>query len=117
MLKDCGELVRHVDDNFSEKTNTYGGEWCLGYMEGFVDSLDVVEMVESTDYADYKSHSRTQICFPDSSTIGQDVRVVVKFLQDHPEKLHERRKLLTYSALQKAFPCRTGPVKEPTRPK
>lgn len=116
LLKDCGDLLRHVDDNFSEKTDSYNANWCLGYVQGFVESLDAVEMYETTTYEDYKAHRHTQICLPAESTIGQDIRVIVKFLQDHPETLHKNRKVLTYKALQQAFPC-AQLVKTPCRPK
>jgi hypothetical protein len=35
----------------------------------------------------------------------QGVRVVVKYLRDHPEQLHKNFKELAHTALMKAWPC------------
>jgi hypothetical protein len=47
------------------------------------------------------------ICIPESATVSQDERVVLKFLRDHPERLHERDTQLVFEALKQAFPCAT----------
>ena len=36
---------------------------------------------------------------------GQAIRIFVKFLQEHPERLHEPESWLMMSALEEAFPC------------
>ncbi len=45
------------------------------------------------------------IC-PSESTNMMAVRVVVKFLNDHPERLQERENQLVFEALRKAYPCK-----------
>lgn len=110
LLQRCNEAVRQAETNF--RNTTLDAEWCLGYVGGFVDSLDAVEMYESADFEEYKSNRRALICFPEDSTIGQDIRIVVKFLQDHPEKLHYRERNLVFMALQQAFPCPVAPAKK-----
>ncbi|MGZ4953504.1 MAG: Rap1a/Tai family immunity protein [Methylobacter sp.] len=35
----------------------------------------------------------------------QSIRVVLKYLEEHPEKLHEADAILAINALRKAFPC------------
>ena len=50
------------------------------------------------------------VCEPDGQiTTGQEVRIVVKFLQDHPEQLHGLDSSLVFAALQTAFPCGQAP--------
>ena len=44
-------------------------------------------------------------CAPKEVTVGQLVLVIVKFLRDHPERLHQGRAALTMEALTTAFPC------------
>ncbi len=46
------------------------------------------------------------VCVPDEVTVGQITKVVVKYLKDHPEKLHLGAGLLTMTALKDAFPCK-----------
>ena len=59
---------------------------CMGYVEGVADAY-------------------TDSCAPESVELGQEIRVVVKYLNDHPENLHLRRAELTKAALKQAFPC------------
>jgi Rap1a immunity proteins len=45
------------------------------------------------------------VCAAESVTHGQEVRVVVRFLQDHPERLNLHATRLVEAALAQAFPC------------
>lgn len=45
------------------------------------------------------------ICLPERATLTQQQAVVSKYLDDHPESLHEHVLLLTTIALVQAFPC------------
>jgi hypothetical protein len=47
-----------------------------------------------------------KVCPAKDSTYEQGTRVVVKYLQDHPEELHMKSSALVERALAKAFPCR-----------
>lgn len=49
-----------------------------------------------------------RICIPDEVTLGQKIKVVTKYLEDHPEALHLDSTLLIKNALEKAFPCKRG---------
>lgn len=48
----------------------------------------------------------TGACVPPEGTAVQILRVVVAYLQRHPERLHERAGLVALSAMREAFPCR-----------
>jgi hypothetical protein len=43
------------------------------------------------------------ICSPEGVTVSQVARVIVKYLNDHPEKLHEDYRVLSVEALQKVW--------------
>ncbi|WP_371498077.1 Rap1a/Tai family immunity protein [Bradyrhizobium sp.] len=45
-------------------------------------------------------------CPPPTGTVTQAVRVVVKYLNDHPERLHERFQILAVDGLRAAWPCK-----------
>lgn len=45
-------------------------------------------------------------CIPDTVTGYQAAKVVVQYLDAHPEKLHLDLSLLMFSALTEAFPCK-----------
>jgi len=46
------------------------------------------------------------ICPPSGATVGQAVRVIVAYIDAHPERLHEQFEPLALEALQQAWPCR-----------
>ncbi len=49
-----------------------------------------------------------QSCVPPSSTGAQTARVVVKFLEEHPERMHEDLRTLALEAFHQAWPCPAG---------
>lgn len=65
--------------SFCEAEEVSARHVCLGYIEGASDS-----------YQAGVSSLAGQLlwCYPEGSTVGQMERVVVKFLKEHPEKLH-----------------------------
>src|SRR6266496_1313567 len=67
---------------------------CVGYVMG------VLEMVKRMP-----PNAREFPCLPENATNDQAVRVVLKYLRDHPEQLHKARLTLTLDSLRAAFPC------------
>jgi hypothetical protein len=47
----------------------------------------------------------TDACVPDKVTIGQAIRVIVKYVNDHPNNMHLDFKVLGEAALKQAWPC------------
>jgi Rap1a immunity proteins len=45
-------------------------------------------------------------CLPDEVTTGQTVRILIKFIKDHPEKAHSQTRVLVIESLTDAFPCK-----------
>lgn len=66
---------------------------CSAYIEGVADTLS--------------GTGRT--CPPQGVTLGQNVAIAVKYLKEHPARLHEHRTVLLAAALMEAFPCRKSP--------
>jgi len=52
------------------------------------------------------ARSRFGICAPKEATVGQAVRVVVAYIDQRPERMHESFRQLAIEALQQAWPCR-----------
>ncbi len=46
------------------------------------------------------------ICVPHDVPVGQEVRVVVKYIDDRPARLHEEFRGLALEALRAAWPCK-----------
>lgn len=54
----------------------------------------------------YDASSDVSICGPSQGTAGQLGAIVLKYLAEHPQKLHEKASDLVLNALSSAFPCR-----------
>jgi hypothetical protein len=46
-----------------------------------------------------------RFCTPEGSTMNQARKVVIKYIDDRPERLHEPFLVLAIEALRKAWPC------------
>jgi len=116
MLKDCKAWVSLLDnpnfpDNMDSPDNlraiSHGemvnGAHCVGYVQGVIDDHFSCQINESSAAAlDPTKH----FCLPDGVTPDQTVRVIVKWLEDHPARLHEKAIGLVLNALRDNFPCR-----------
>src|SRR6266404_5025458 len=76
---------------------------CLGWIHGFLQGIYVSDEFQ-------RSFSKTpeqkhMICPPNEATTIQYVRIIKKYIDEHPEKAHEETRYLASSALIKAFPC------------
>ena len=79
-----------MDKNNNTVNTVQGGlhvGFCLGIVKGVTDTS-------------------TKVCPPKEVNVGQNVRVVLKYSQDHPEELHVNQSPLIEKALSKAFPCK-----------
>jgi Rap1a immunity proteins len=81
------EFLPHCREGAS---NSFMGGFCTGMIE-------TVAMYET---------AMGRIC-PPLATRGQMRAVVVKYLENHPERLHEDIHLLAQQALQTAWPCKS----------
>ena len=72
-----------------------------------VASLSYLEGVKQLLYEQNSFTEQKNICFPESGiSNGQAARIVVNFLDEHPEKLHEYKLHLILEAFAHAFPCK-----------
>jgi NAD dependent epimerase/dehydratase family enzyme len=94
LLKQCKDAVNFRDN--SGPTNFKVGQ-CLGYLSGLTDTANY--------YHKKKIRNAPNFCLPTEVTLGQEVMIVVKYLESHPEKLQETRFILAMTALKNAFPC------------
>jgi hypothetical protein len=88
LLGSCQISVRSSDDR-SYNENSFEA-WRDGFCIGLVTGV---------------SSTSPHVCPAEGVTTGQEKRVVLKYLQDHPEELHLDDALLVERALTKAFPC------------
>jgi Rap1a immunity proteins len=86
----CGNMPDNAPSGFQQ------GD-CLGYIVGVDNGVQTAYDIENQPQP---------YCVPDAVTHGQMIRVLIKFINDHPEKAHEETRLLEFEALMGAFPCK-----------
>lgn len=74
----------------------------MGYLLGMKDMLTVWNATDEH----YKQQGLSKMCVPYEATVAEMVRVVVKFLNDHPTELHEVNAVVVLHAFHDAYPCK-----------
>lgn len=78
--------------------------FCMGYVAGVMDANNTLE---NSVAAARSAATKPMYCLPSGGIeVGQAVRVTVKWLKGHPEKLHLQGDILVYMSLTDAFSCK-----------
>jgi hypothetical protein len=67
--------------------------FCLAFIAGYTDALRTIFRNSET------------VCMPNQAEWEQRKKVVVKYMNEHPESLHKYYEVLLVEAISKAFPC------------
>ncbi len=134
LLEYCGHIVDALDSPSSQLAplgqgaaagsivfahNMFKQGWCLGHLQTMREMIifwqvQVVKTVailggnENPAAEQLKgmvSKSPEMTCIPNEVAPTQMARVLVKWLRNHPERLHESISILAGDAFQSAFPC------------
>jgi Rap1a immunity proteins len=122
MLDFCKKEVAWADGTNEERmelTHSGGdglGAWCSGYVAAIADKIadwqtlvsaqKHLGFVQNPDSVDLLADlSSANICFPTNVTTLQLIRVLVKWLEEHPENLTHSRTEVVESAYLDAFRC------------
>lgn len=98
-LPDCQNILEKSE---SREYDSFSTGYCLGVIQGTWDAL----FVASARVAAIGQESLLKMCPPEENISGdQAVRIVVKYLEDHPEELHIPLTYLVHRAFVAAFPC------------
>jgi len=92
---DGNGLLGVCESYISETGSVAKGNVCFGYVVGVADA--------GATFVD--EDIRSSRCIPFNVMGSQLVRVVTKYLQEHPEELHLTASGLVAIALRDAFPC------------
>jgi hypothetical protein len=94
LLRKCKAAI----EDLTEDQRIADAGQCTGYVHGIEEMLRFIEIRYGlTD---------SLFCVPKGVNLGQMARVVVKYLEDHPERLHETDINLVVDAFKLAFPCK-----------
>jgi hypothetical protein len=104
ILPICEDSIKFENNN-GMVTNYYSGTSqitndgvCIGYVAAVADA-----------------GAGSLFCPPPNSTYGQDMRIFVKYLNNHPEKLNLQADELVYQSLKEVYECPSTPPPAPTK--
>jgi hypothetical protein len=98
LLAQC-QLVGRPDLNTLEMMSSLQ---CVSYLRGMANTLVIWKA-----FSDARNKANPpQACAPDGVIPQELAMVVVKFLNDHPTKLHDEYGIVAFSALVDAYPCK-----------
>lgn len=95
LLQACKQVMQNTDVEFASAGR------CIGYLEGGRDGLSFAMYI----LRQLKPGESSKYCVPNEVTNGQMARVVVKYLESNPARLHEQSLNLLLFAMIEAFPC------------
>lgn len=96
LIEHCNATLKLQDINNPTPEDHAKSVGCLSYLEG----------VKHLLYEQNSFTKQRNICFPETGiSNGQAARIVVNFLDENPEKLHEHKLNLALEAFAHAFPC------------
>jgi hypothetical protein len=92
-------------DNYKQilhKPADYSAGFCRGFIEAVLDMNDLHLLTARLNNAP----SRSPMCIPASVGWDQLRKVVLKYMNDHPEQLHLRARNIVLDSISPAFPCK-----------
>jgi hypothetical protein len=101
LLPACQAAVELVDGKNISASRMVDASRCQLYVQGFLDGF------WARDNAPIPNTTAV-LCYPEGVNTGQMLRVVAKWLQDHPARLHEPAWSLIFAAAHDAFACQPG---------
>ena len=98
VLKQCSALVRTADGGNNGSDDLSGTAYCAGLMTGITSTMTIWNTTR-------EKAGMIRIWCPPAITSQQAARIVVKYMNEHPDDLHRTGAYLVMSALQDAYPC------------
>jgi hypothetical protein len=100
MLSKCKLAWAEPVPGNTTASQEYDGAYCMGYIDAI---LDVGARWKTTETPSGKA---IHFCLPTGVPSDQARKIVRKYLEQHPEKLHWEADQLITLALVDAFPCK-----------
>ena len=103
LLHNCSLVVKMADgDSVTSPIDNLNAGVCMGLVRGIMDTMT---LWQSVDHGSPVDLTAMHGCIPDSIKTIQGARIVVKYLNDHPERLQVPDTRLVLMAMVDAYPC------------
>ena len=100
LLTQCNLVIQFLDGGRTEPVepaNALDAGHCLGFVEA---TTNLMYFYQLTD------RKSALFCTPEGGiSNGQAARILVKYLREHPQDLHQPKAVLAAAAFRDAYPC------------
>jgi hypothetical protein len=104
LLQFCSAYLQAADNGSVASGGAIHATFCIGFLTG-IEDFDVMLSQREADRNGGKGLIQ-HACIAEAARTDQAVWVVVKWLRDHPARLHHPASALAIAALRDAFPCK-----------
>ncbi len=94
LLRSCNKAIINFEDKKLSSNDYALAVHCITYLMAYIRAFE------------YSESSYKYFCLPENNTIGQSVRVIVKYFEQNPEELHLPTTHLITKSFENAFPCK-----------
>lgn len=108
LLKACKNAIsvfEHRASNIDIIEVSMGSSFCVGYIRGVSDTTKISYFGIMGKNGDLVAPFH-YFCTPNEVGTEQEIRIVIKYLENHPEKLNQPMLYIIINALSAAFPCK-----------
>jgi hypothetical protein len=99
IMRGCRSLGS--DSTIDDPTDSFLAGICAGTIDALAYEASMLKLSSAP-----APHAEV-FCIPKETKIDQQIRVVVKYIEARPERMHERFALLALLALIEAWPCKS----------
>lgn len=104
LLVDCTNLINTEAIESVSKDQVLGMGYCIGIIDGLVTFNYVYESVLQAE----GKGDLVQMCLPQRISTRKLASVIVKYIADNPDQLHNSGQALAAQALVDNYPCEQG---------
>lgn len=101
LLKKCHPLWSDDPSASISTGEMLESTFCAGYVSGVLDARAMQFAMDKADHV----QGRRQYCRPAEVSNSQVFRILKKWLENNPDKLHQRADTIIFVAMLEAFPC------------
>lgn len=110
LLKNCSESANYTPGrsyNVQEKDipSLINHGNCVGYING-INSSEIYIYQKQRDIAQNIKFTFPRYCLPNNISMHQQILVLLKYLKENPQFLHEPAINLVLNAFSESFPCK-----------
>jgi hypothetical protein len=104
LLVDCTNLIKTESIESVSQDYVLGMGYCIGIIDGFVTFNYIYESVLQAE----GKIDLLQMCLPERISTRKLATVIVKYIAEKPDQLHNSGQALAAQALVASYPCEHG---------